>query len=118
MDGERTDSEWQQYELAYPRTDRVNWWYVAEKAAGAVGVLFVMSMVSQTFIYPVVVDALAWKDVRGWDTARRFREFPWLLSDLIFPFMMEYLVSWRRTPLQPAPPSGLDLLTLRARWLE
>ena len=23
----------------------------------------------------------------------RFKEFPWLLSDLIFPFMMEYLVS-------------------------
>ena len=22
----------------------------------------------------------------------RFKEFPWLLSDLIFPFMMEYLV--------------------------
>lgn len=25
--------------------------------------------------------------------ADRMREFPWLLSDLIFPFMVEYLVS-------------------------
>lgn len=23
----------------------------------------------------------------------RFQQFPWLLSELIFPFMMEYLVS-------------------------
>ena len=29
--------------------------------------------------------------------ADRFREFPWLLLDLIFPFMMEYLVSRARS---------------------
>lgn len=23
----------------------------------------------------------------------RFKEFPWMLSDLVFPFMMEYLAS-------------------------
>lgn len=81
------------YELQYPRSARVDWWYVAEKTAAMVGVIFVMAMVSQTFIYPVVVRALAWKEDLGWDTKRRFAEFPWLLSDLIFPFMMEYLVS-------------------------
>lgn len=24
--------------------------------------------------------------------SQRFRYFPWILSDLVFPFMMEYLV--------------------------
>ncbi len=95
------------YELRYARAARVDWWYVAEKAAAMAGVILVMAMVSQTFIYPVVVRALAWKEEeegageagdghrRPWDVARRFREFPWLLADLIFPFMMEYLVSER-----------------------
>jgi len=29
----------------------------------------------------------------GMPLGQRFQEFPWMLSDLIFPFMMEYLVS-------------------------
>ena len=28
----------------------------------------------------------------GMPLVDRFREFPWMLSDLIFPFMMEYMV--------------------------
>ena len=81
------------YELAYPRSERINKLYVAEKLAATFGVIFVMIMISQTFIYPVVVRAVAMKEVLGYSTAQRFAEFPWLLSDLVFPFMMEYLVS-------------------------
>lgn len=80
------------YELQYPRSDSINSLYVAEKAAATFGVIFVMIMVSQTFIYPVVMRTVAMKEM-GYTTAQRFAEFPWLLSDLVFPFMMEYLVS-------------------------
>lgn len=38
------------YELEYPRTESINWYYVIEKLAATVGILFVMSMLSQTFI--------------------------------------------------------------------
>ncbi|KAJ8128881.1 hypothetical protein O1611_g4750 [Lasiodiplodia mahajangana] len=79
------------YELQYPRSDSINSLYVAEKAAATFGVIFVMIMVSQTFIYPVVMRTVAMKEM-GYTTAQRFAEFPWLLSDLVFPFMMEYLV--------------------------
>lgn len=79
------------YELEYPRSDSINWLYVAEKLAATVGVIFVMIMISQAFIYPVVMRTVKMKE-DGLSTAERFREFPWLLSDLLFPFMMEYLV--------------------------
>ncbi|KAI3326253.1 MBOAT family protein [Xylariaceae sp. AK1471] len=81
------------YELQYPRSNSINWLYVAEKAAATFGIIFVMIMVSQTFIYPVVMRTVAMKSM-GYTTAQRFVEFPWLLSDLVFPFMMEYLLAW------------------------
>ncbi|ORY65339.1 MBOAT family protein [Pseudomassariella vexata] len=81
------------YELEYPRSDSINWLYVAEKGTAALGVVFVMIMVSQSFIYPVVMRAVMMKE-NGWSTAARFREFPWILSDLVFPFMLEYLLAW------------------------
>lgn len=42
------------YELEYPRSDKINWYYVAEKTAAVFGVLAVMNLISQAFIYPVV----------------------------------------------------------------
>lgn len=81
------------YELEYPRSDSINWRYVAEKLAATFGVIFVMIMVSQAFIYPVVMKTVAMKEA-GMSLTERFREFPWLLSDLIFPFMLEYIMSW------------------------
>ncbi|KAI1401415.1 MBOAT-domain-containing protein [Hypoxylon fuscum] len=81
------------YELQYPRSDTINGSYVAEKTCALVGIIFVMIMISQAFIYPVVMRTVYMKE-NGWTTAQRFSEFPWLLSDLIFPFMMEYLLAW------------------------
>ncbi|KAH6674149.1 MBOAT, membrane-bound O-acyltransferase family-domain-containing protein [Halenospora varia] len=81
------------YELEYPRSDSINWYYVAEKAVAVFGILGIMNLVSQTFIYPVVVRTIEMKDA-GMSIQERLREFPWILSDLIFPFMMEYMMTW------------------------
>ncbi|KAK8048712.1 MBOAT family protein [Apiospora phragmitis] len=59
------------YELEYPRSESINWAYM----------------------YPVIMFTLKMKD-EGWSTSERFREFPWILSDLVFPFMMEYMLAW------------------------
>jgi sterol O-acyltransferase len=80
------------YELEYPRTDNINWEYVVEKGAATAGILVVMMLVSQTFIYPVVVAAVEMKEA-GMSLQARLEAFPWILSDLIFPFMMEYMAS-------------------------
>lgn len=81
------------YELEYPRSQTINWYYAAEKAAACFGIIFVMIMISQAFIYPVVMDTVRMKE-EGVPLAGRFRQFPWMLLDLIFPFMMEYLLTW------------------------
>lgn len=80
------------YELEYPRSESINWWYVLEKTAATFGVLFIMILISQAFIYPVVVRTVEMKDA-GLPLYERLEAFPWILSDLIFPFMMEYMVS-------------------------
>lgn len=100
------------YELEYPRSGSIDWYYVAEKTAATFGIILVMIMVSQAFICwstpapttfrhrpklttltdPVVMQTVAMKET-GMPLAERFRYFPWMLSDLIFPFMMEYMVS-------------------------
>jgi sterol O-acyltransferase len=50
------------YELEYPRSEDINWYYVAEMKTA------------------------------GMPLQERLKEFPWILSDLIFPFMMEYMM--------------------------
>ncbi len=81
------------YELEYPRSGSVDWHYAAEKAAACVGVMFVMILVSQAYIYPVVVAAVRMKEA-GVPLGARLGEFPWMLLDLLFPFMVEYLLAW------------------------
>ncbi|KAF4438100.1 sterol O-acyltransferase [Fusarium austroafricanum] len=81
------------YEIEYPRSDSIDWSYVLEKFAAMFGVLFVMVQVSQYSIYPVVMKTLEMKD-NGVPLTGRFQEFPGFLLDLIFPFMMEYLLVW------------------------
>jgi sterol O-acyltransferase len=43
------------YELEYPRSDSIDWHYIAEKAVAVFGILGIMQLVAQSFIYPVVV---------------------------------------------------------------
>ena len=79
------------YELEYPRSDQINWYYVAEKTVAVFGVLGIMNLVSQSFIYPAVVKTIEMKEA-GMTLQERLQVFPWILSDLIFPFMMEYMM--------------------------
>jgi sterol O-acyltransferase len=98
------------YELEYPRSENINWYYVAEKTAAVFGVLAVMNLISQAFIYPVVVRTIEMKD-SGMLLQERLEKFPWILSDLIFPFMMEYMMV--SVPMRPQVPR-YNLLT----WLD
>ncbi|ODA83112.1 hypothetical protein RJ55_01621 [Drechmeria coniospora] len=81
------------YELEYPRTESISWPYVVEKFVAMVGILFVMIQVSQYSIYPVVMKTIEMKE-SNMTLGDRVKEFPWVLSDLVFPFMMEYLLVW------------------------
>lgn len=95
------------YEVSYPRTKGVDWRYVAEKAGAAAAVLAAMALICQDLMYPVIVDAAAWESARGWDAHRRLRELPWLVSDLMLPLTLQYIVS--ATSLPPLTASGNPL---------
>ncbi|KAL2358599.1 MBOAT, membrane-bound O-acyltransferase family-domain-containing protein [Cryomyces antarcticus] len=81
------------YELEYPRQDHINWWYVAEKAAATFGVIGVMMVISQGYIYPSVAETVRMKEA-GMTLAERWNEFPWIVSDMLFPLLLEQLLSW------------------------
>lgn len=81
------------YELEYPRQDHINWYYVAEKTAATFGVLAVMTVISQAYIYPAVILTIDMK-ANGMTFQERLAEFPWIFSDLLFPLMLEYILTW------------------------
>jgi sterol O-acyltransferase len=81
------------YELEYPRSDHIDWYYVAEKIIAVFGILGIMNLVSQTYIYPVVIKTIEMKEA-GMTIGERLPYFPLILSDLIFPFLMEYMMTW------------------------
>jgi sterol O-acyltransferase len=104
------------YELEYPRSESINWYYVAEKSAALFGLIFVMIMISQAYIYPVVMRTIMMRE-EGWTLGQRFREFPWMLADLVFPFMMEYLVSERPHSNKPCGNVSHEILTFTISYL-
>lgn len=81
------------YELDYPRQEATNWWYVAEKTAATFGVLCVMMVVSQGFIYPAVARTVAMKEA-GMPLEERWMEFPFIVSEMLFPLLIEQLLTW------------------------
>lgn len=81
------------YDLEYPRQERRNWWYIAEKSAATLGVIWVMIIISQAYIYPVVIETVKHKEA-GMSLEERWKEFPWVVSDMLFPMLLEQLLSW------------------------
>ncbi|KAF2157818.1 hypothetical protein K461DRAFT_326047 [Myriangium duriaei CBS 260.36] len=80
------------YELEYPRLEKINWWYVAEKTAATFGTIGVMMVISQAYIYPPVAQASRLRQTGK--LQERWNELPWLVSDMLFPLLLEQLLSW------------------------
>lgn len=81
------------YELEYPRQEKINWWYVLEKTVATFGVLCVMQVVSQGYIYPLVAKTVRMKE-SGMSLDKRWEEFPFIVSDMLFPMLIEQLLTW------------------------
>lgn len=81
------------YELEYPRQERIDWSYVAEKTSATFGVLAIMQVISQTYIYPLIREAVRMKDA-GLSLEERWQEFPYLVLDMLFPLLLEQLLTW------------------------
>jgi sterol O-acyltransferase len=81
------------YELEYPRQEKINWLYVAEKTAATFGCIGVMMVVSQAYLYPPMVETVRMKEA-GITLEQRMQELPWILSDMLFPLLLEQLLTW------------------------
>ncbi len=47
------------YELEYPRLEKINWGYLAEKVAAMIGIIFVMIQVSQYYICMITPNTIS-----------------------------------------------------------
>jgi sterol O-acyltransferase len=81
------------YELNYPRQESTNWWYVAEKSFATFGILIIMQVISQAFIYPLVMQTVHMKEA-GMPIEQRLQEFPFIVGDMLFPMLLEQLLTW------------------------
>lgn len=81
------------YELGYPRQEHINWWYVLEKTCATFGILVIMQVISQAYIYPLVMRTVAMK-AAGYSLEQRSAEFPYILADMLFPMLLEQLLTW------------------------
>ncbi|CAR66406.1 DEHA2F24222p [Debaryomyces hansenii CBS767] len=79
------------YTLNYPRTRRIRWQYVLEKTCGVFGIIFLMILVAQNWMYPIIQRAIALQDM---PTADKWRGCMFILLDMIPPFLMEYLFTF------------------------
>lgn len=81
------------YELEYPRQERVDWWYIAEKTSATFGIIWAMIVVSQAYIYPLVAETRR-QERAGVPLSERWQAFPWLVADMLFPLLLEQLLTW------------------------
>lgn len=80
------------YQLEYPRTANIRWWYVLEKLCAIFGIIFVMIMNAQLFIFPAADRAIELNKI-GWSSFDiRTREWFYLLAELIPGLTVEYML--------------------------
>lgn len=79
------------YTLNYPRTRKIRWMYVLEKSCGVFGIIFLMILCAQNWMYPLVQRAIALQDA---PPAEKYRQFVFILLDMIPPFLMVYLFTF------------------------
>ena len=79
------------YELEYPRTDGIVWTELGFKVLAVFGVIFLLTIVSEEFILPVLAESAA-----RLDDIRSGSEIALLLAEsismLLFPFMITFLL--------------------------
>jgi sterol O-acyltransferase len=74
------------YELEYPRTDKIHWWYVLEKSMATFGSIGLMIVISEHYVLPAIQPILPSQTV-GMTLFAKLMELGWVLLDMIFPYL-------------------------------
>ncbi|KAL2015553.1 hypothetical protein VTK56DRAFT_5229 [Thermocarpiscus australiensis] len=86
------------YEIEYPRNERINWQSLLSKVAATFGCIFLLTVISEEFILPALVDASQRLDpsLRTADSPLTILEVLLVLAEtiswLLFPFMLTFLL--------------------------
>ena len=80
------------YQFEYPRTERIRWWYVVEKICAIFGIIFLMIMNAQLFVYPACDNVRKLRGQSLLDLKTSTKEWFYLLAEIIPPITVEYLL--------------------------
>lgn len=79
------------YTLNFPRTPRIRRRYLFEKIVGTFGIIFLMILVAQNSLYPLVIEAL---NARTLPLDGKIKAYLFILLDMIPPFLLIYLLTF------------------------
>ncbi|TFB00071.1 Sterol O-acyltransferase 2 [Trichoderma ghanense] len=92
------------YELEYPRTPAINWTALVSKIIATFGCIFLLTVISEEYIFPVLVDASRRLDLLSSSSSSHSAQQPSsvvlesclilaeTISWLLFPFMLTFLL--------------------------
>ncbi|EQL00772.1 Membrane bound O-acyl transferase, MBOAT [Ophiocordyceps sinensis CO18] len=83
------------YELEYPRTSTINWTSLISKIVATFGCIFLLTVTSEEFILPVLVDASRRLDAvqaTSGSVSEALLILAETISGLLFPFMLTFLL--------------------------
>jgi sterol O-acyltransferase len=76
------------YTLNFPRSKSIRWQYVFEKVCGIFGIIALMIIVAQDFMYPLVLQSI---EIRNLPIKERLGPFLLILMDMVVPFLIQYI---------------------------
>ncbi|CUM53456.1 uncharacterized protein AC631_00496 [Debaryomyces fabryi] len=79
------------YTLNFPRTRRIRWHYVLKKSCAIFGLILLMILVAQDWIYPILVRAM---ELQGLPTEEKRTRCVPIFLDMIPPFIWIYLLTF------------------------
>lgn len=79
------------YQIDFPRTKKIRWFYVGEKLAAIFGVIMLMIVIAQNFMYPLAIQAI---ELRNKSLFERIKFYPLLLLDIMPSFLLIYILVW------------------------
>ncbi|KAK7426896.1 Sterol O-acyltransferase 2 (Sterol-ester synthase 2) [Neonectria magnoliae] len=80
------------YEIEYPRTASVKWTSLIAKIVATFGCIFLLTIISEEFILPVLVDASTRLDAVRGSVSESLLILAETISWLLFPFMLTFLL--------------------------
>lgn len=82
------------YQFEYPRTKNIRWLYVLEKLCAIFGIIYLMVMNAQLFVYPACQDAMELREQSWNNVTTSTKEWFYLLAELIPAMTIEYMLTF------------------------